>query len=243
MLDVLGLRAGKDLDAPAAVIGLEEAGQLLARHPRQHPRLELDHGGVRPQRPGRGGRLQPDIAAPHDGQSPAGTQRLLQPLGVGEMSQLQKVAVVRARQAQLTVRRAGGQDQDLVGGLAPAAQPYPTPLPVDRLGARPEPELDALVGVEGVGPEFQGLAVGLALEIGLRQRRPLIRDLGFLADQQDRAGVAVLAQQGRSGSPGVAGAHDDDAGGLVHPALRRVTSPRRSSRPNGRPSWRSPSRP
>ena len=73
-------------------------------------------------------------------------------------------------------------------------------------------QLDVVVGVEPVLVHIQAVAVGLAAQVGLGQRRALIRPLGLVAKQQQAAVEALGAQGlGRLGA-GQAGT-DDHKGG------------------------------
>ncbi len=222
MLQVLDLGAREDLHAPASMQGLEEVRKLLAGHPRQHPGRQLDDGRLCAKRPGRGGGFQADIA-PTDDQEPfARLHHRLQPIGVGEVAKLVQVVRPGAGKAQLAVHRSRRENQLVVSRLAPAVQPHQPLGSVDRLRPRPEAQGDGLLAIEAVRLQLQVIEVGLALEIGLGERRPLIRRGRLLADKGDRAGMAPLPEQGRGRPAGVASAHDHYPRGLVHRPLRPV---------------------
>ena len=59
---------------------------------------------------------------------------------------------------------------------------------------------------------MEPLALHLALEIGLRERRPLIGRIGLGADQRQRPRMAERTQPGDQGSAGLAGPDDHDSG-------------------------------
>jgi len=83
---------------------------------------------------------------------------------------------------------------------------------VDLDCARAQPQVDGVLVVERLGLEGEAVGVGLALQPGLGQRRPLVGRQGLLADQSDRPLEAVLAQQGRRGAAAVPRAQDDNMG-------------------------------
>src|SRR5260221_9473048 len=53
-------------------------------------------------------------------------------------------------------------------------------------------EFDPLFGKERLGPKHERREVSITLKICLRQRRALIRRIGFIVDQFDRPVVMVL---------------------------------------------------
>ncbi len=98
---------------------------------------------------------------------------------------------VRKRQ---TARLAAGGEQELgVADLAAIGQLHALALPVNYLNPCPWAELDPCGGerVSRCEGEFRGGS--LALEIGLRERRPLIGSRRLRADQHDRTFMTVLA--------------------------------------------------
>ena len=116
-------------------------------------------------------------------------------IGVGNIEQ----AVARAgREHQMPVieRRAGGECN-----LARAA--------VDRAGAIGD-QIDLLIGIELVRPEHQAVRSPGTLQIGFRQRRPLIRQMSFVVDQRDGLGEPVLTQRGCKLKAGVPGTDNDN---------------------------------
>jgi hypothetical protein len=77
----------------------------------------------------------------------------------------------------------------------------------DRLG---EPEVDVVLVVPLRRPDVRRLAILLALEEALRQRRPLVGNLGLLGEQHDVVVVPALAKLHDGPSGCQAATHDDD---------------------------------
>src|SRR5439155_22744154 len=104
------------------------------------------------------------------------------------------------------------------------------PGPVDLGGARPSEVIDPMIAVKRLRPHQQQVEADLAVEIVLRQRRPLIRQHRLLAEQDDCAVEPALAQRGGQLKPGMPGA-DDDHPFLCHypatldPSSRRKPGP------------------
>ena len=71
-------------------------------------------------------------------------------------------------------------------------------------------KVDAVVAVESLRPQQEQVETDLAVEIVLRQRRPLVRQYRLVADQPDGALEAGLAQRGGHLEAGMASADDDD---------------------------------
>ena len=132
-----------------AVIGLEEARQRLARHPRQHPRLQLDHSRLRAQRAGRGGDLQADIAAADHRQPAAGPSAAFSCLGVRRRAQRQTparstpgMASRRARAPVARIRRRRRRSRRRSAG--------PSWSPSMARDPDAQAQVDALLGVEAL---------------------------------------------------------------------------------------------
>ncbi len=83
----------------------------------------------------------------------------------------------------------------VVGEACAVRQLYAPRGAVDGLRPRGD-EIDAVVGIEGGGAQLQMLGIGLALEIGLGERRALIGQARLLADQRDPLRIAGLTQRG-----------------------------------------------
>ena len=70
--------------------------------------------------------------------------------------------------------------------------------------------IDAMIAVERLRPHRQQIEPDFAVEVVLRQRRALIGQRRFVADQRCPAVEAVLAQRCRQLKPRMAGADNDD---------------------------------
>ncbi len=81
---------------------------------------------------------------------------------------------------------------------------------VDSGRADAQSEVDSMVAKERLGPQRQAVNVHLALEKGLRQRRPLIGQVLLAGEENDVALETVLAQADGGLDAGVARADDDD---------------------------------
>src|ERR1700730_15153772 len=85
---------------------------------------------------------------------------------------------------------------------------------VDRGGAVGN-QLDLLVGIEFFRPEEEALRPGRALDIGFRQRRPLIWQMRFVIYNEHGIGETELAQRGGNLKACMPGPDDHD-GSLRH---------------------------
>ena len=68
-----------------------------------------------------------------------------------------------------------------------------------------------MLGVPRLRVDEDAVAVGLALQVVLGQRRPLVGTVGSVTDQDDPAVEALLAQGLRGHGAGQAAADDDEA--------------------------------
>ena len=71
-------------------------------------------------------------------------------------------------------------------------------------------QLDVLVAIKLVRPEHQAVRTAFALQIGLGQRRPLIRQMRLIVDQADALAIAMLPQRRRELKTRMAGADDQN---------------------------------
>ena len=71
-----------------------------------------------------------------------------------------------------------------------------------------EDQFDVVLGVPALGVNVDLLLLRLALQVLLRQRRPLVRPLLLLADEDDAASEALVAKSRRRHRTGQAGARD-----------------------------------
>src|SRR5208283_4910849 len=88
-------------------------------------------------------------------------------------------------------------------------QEQPVRGAIDEAGAVGD-QLDVLVAVKFVRPERQAVRAALALQVGLRQRRPLIGQMRLIVDQADAVAVAELPQRYSELKARVPGADDQD---------------------------------
>ena len=105
---------------------------------------------------------------------------------------------------------ADAQQQVVVGELAAVVEPDAPRAAVDGRHAHAEPRLDAVLLVEVRAAQPQPLALELAGEVFLRQRRAVVGQVGLVAHQHDRARVALAAQRVDGLHRRVARADDDD---------------------------------
>src|SRR5262249_5467498 len=127
---------------------------------------------------GRGGAdLQPDEARPNDDHSAPWADPFAKRGRVGDRAQREDAWEVDARHVEAPLPRAGRQDEAAVFDRGPIAGLDPARSAVDPDRADPAPQVDAMVAEKGLGSKRQPVDVHLALEKGLRQRRPLIGKL------------------------------------------------------------------
>jgi cytochrome c oxidase cbb3-type subunit 3 len=161
--------------------------------------------GVGAQGPGRGRSLQADIAAANHGQPLARAQTGLERLGVGRRPQGQDPGQIGAGQGQRPGPGPGRQDQNVIGQAPAIRQPHGPRRPVKTGNRRVQMQMAAIVPVPLGRLEGEAVGIRLALQPGLAERRALIGDQRFVADQVDGAGMTILPQEGRHGAARMAG--------------------------------------
>src|SRR5581483_10638645 len=160
----------------------------------------------------RGGDLGPDPAGPEHRHRAAAAKPRLQRLGVLDRAQVVDAVEAGPRDRRPARLGAGGEQDGVVAQALAALELDLGGLRVEGRDRGREAKLDLALGVEVLLVDV-GLAVGLAAQIVLGERRALVGSLRFGADQNDAAVEALLAQGlGRLGA-GEAGA-DDDEGSL-----------------------------
>ena len=82
---------------------------------------------------------------------------------------------------------------------------------IERDGRVAEPQLDAVLGVPGGGPQRERVVVHRARQALLGERRAVVGQPPLVADERDRAVVAAPAQRLGAALRGEAGADEDDA--------------------------------
>lgn len=197
------------------VPGGHRRGHLGGQRPRERP-VGGFHDGHRAARLTRGrGELGADPArADHHDVVLPGEHRP-QPLGVVQgAQQVHPGDAVGARQPDRF--GTGGEHEDVVGHRALGGVQFV----VGGAHAHhlaPQLHLDA----ERLEVDVEGGALGLAEQDGLGQRGPVVRLMGFRADQGDGAGEALFPQRDRGLHPGHARADDDHT-----PSCHRALVPR-----------------
>ena len=136
-------------------------------------------------------------------------ERLADRVAVGDRAQVVDALQLRARQLQPSRARAGGDQQRVVADVGAVALELHTALGrIDIRHGMTEQQLDLLVLVEGLVLDEQILALGLATQVVLAQRRALVGELRLGADQQNPSVEAALAQLDRRFGACEAGAND-----------------------------------
>ena len=172
------------------------------------------------------GELQADEAgADHDDLA-----RRLQPLAerlrVGERAELEHAVERRAGHGQGSVSRAHREHQVVVRQRLAAGQGRQAPGAVQAGHALAAPQLQAVLGEEPFRPQPDRVGVGLAGEIGLRQRRPLIRKVRLVAHEDHPALETLLTQGRRDLEPALARADHHDRCRMHHVSVSTPGTPR-----------------
>ncbi len=133
-----------------------------------------------------------------------------QQVGLGEGAQITDAVELDPGQRRHPVARAGGEHEMAVAEALARGKTHGSAHPVDLAHPGSREVVDAVVVVEGIGPHQEEVEADLAVEIILRQWRALVGQHRFVADQGDRALVAVLAERGGQLKAGMTGPDDDD---------------------------------
>ena len=175
---------------------------LLTEHPSQRHRESLEHRDGRAERARRGGDLRADeTTTDHDKPRVAADQQT-----PAAASRRASVASSRCRSVAL-LEGSGDANRWRSTALSnssrdPSSSSIECPSDVERHHTVPEtqvePELLDLVRREKRDPGF----VPLSGEELLRERRPVVRGMRLLADDDDRAGEALIAKSRRRSHPG-----------------------------------------
>ena len=122
---------------------------------------------------------------------------------------------------QAARRRPGGED-DGIAGFSPARVGQGHCDRVQRGDPGAGVNLHPLVVIEGCGPQMQPVARHLAQQVGLGQRRALIRQFRLIPPKGQASVEALLAQRLDQGGPGLTGT---DYGNVLHvvPSGRLLT--------------------
>ena len=111
---------------------------------------------------------------------------------IGERAQHEDPGEVR-RARQRARRRAGGDHEAVEGERLARVEGEGAGTEVDGVGAGRQPEVEIEVVVVEL-PERELLDLGLPREEVLRQRRPVVRELGLGADEHEAAVEPLTAQ-------------------------------------------------
>lgn len=193
-------RAEVEADAVLAVQLGEEVAQLGAEHAVQRCRLGFDDGHLRAVLAGRGRHLQADPAGARDDEvavvAAQGGEDPLEALGVGEAAQMVHAREVGARDVQAAGLGAG-RDQQLVvvDEGAVVAEADGLGRTVDRVDGLAEVQLDVVARVPGRFVDEDAVALLLAEQIALGERRALVGVVPFVADQYHAAGETLRSER------------------------------------------------
>ena len=197
-----------------AVQGGEHRGHLRAEDARPAAaRRHLEDGDLGARVARRGGDLETDPAAADDHDARAVARTVAQAVGVVEGAQGERR--VGARDGEAARARPGGEQQLVVAERVPSASVDLVRARVDRDDrGMPRAQVDVVLGVPVVGMHERLVEFGLALQVVLGQRRPLVGQVGLGAEERDAAGEALVAQRLDGLGAGQAGSDDDERFGV-----------------------------
>jgi len=158
----------------------------------------------------RGCKLAADPAGADHGDAGAVHQLGPQHIAVGERPQVVNAFQGGARHLDPSRLGSRGQQQPVVRQLLSVTEGHARGLRVDRRHGRARLKLDVVLGVEVGRVHVRLLALGLAAEVLLGQRRALVGPLGLGADQDDPPVEAAVAQLLSRLGAGQAGADDHE---------------------------------
>ena len=249
-----GLLAQVEDDPLRFVHPANHVAQLRPHDPRERPLVGRDHVHLHFPGAQRGRHLEPDEARAEHHRPAALAGSGHDPTAVGQRAQ-----IVHGRHSTLEGRvepyrrRAGGQEQRVIGKLGPVVHVHAAARRVDRGGAGAAPELDAALLVEVRRMQRDPLFRGAAGEVVLRQIRPVVRRVHVGIHECNRPRVSLAAQRlgrrvagraraeddhplGRAGASGwpargrTLGTDEDAAGPPLDVPARQVIQGRRSQR-------------
>lgn len=175
----------------------------------------LDDGDLGAVLAGRRSDLQADPAPARDHEVPVVTaergQHALEAFGVGEAAQVVDAREVRPRDVEAARLGAGRQEQlVVVDEGAVVAEADGLRRAVDRVDGLAEVQLHVVARVPGGFVHEDAVALLLAEEIALGERRALVGVVTFVADQYHAAGETLRSERlGRLGA-GQATSDDDE---------------------------------
>ena len=205
------LRAEAELDTGLAMRGGEEFRSRRAHHPTHHSVGQFEDMD-RPALAARDrGEFEPDKAGADHHDMLGRSEPLAQLIGLGQRAQIAHPVELDPGQRRDPVARTGRQHEVVVIEPLSGSEAQALRGPVDLGGARPGEVIDPVVAVELLRPHQQQIEADLAVEIVLRQRRPLVRQHRLLAEQDYGAVEPALAQRGGQLKSAMPRADDDHA--------------------------------
>ena len=172
--------------------GREEVADLSAYGARHRVGFGLEHSCRESCPRCDGGDFEPDVAGSDNEQSHPVREFAPDGFDVVDRPQVVDPGELRAGNGQPARFTAGREQQMRVIEHLPAAQGDPPACRIERFDPRAETQIDLATLEKLRGLEVQAVAVDLPGEETLRQRRALIRQVRFGADQADAAPVSRL---------------------------------------------------
>jgi hypothetical protein len=221
------LRAENHLGAHGPV-GFEKEARDFRRDDTTHQAVgRLQHRHRDAALAGRGRNLQPDEAATDHHEPLGGMQRLAKPFGILGTTQEMHPGKIRTGQRQNSVARAERQHEMIERQHRAGGQRHRAGRPVDRRHGIGELQIDPVLLEKAFGPELQPVEAEIFLQIGLRQRRPLVGQPVLLGGNRHAALEAGEPKAVRHLEPRLPAAGD-------HHAAHAPTSSRRNGTVGGR---------
>ena len=185
----------------------DQIGELSPKHFFEWMLLRCDDvDGKHTADQGRG-RLHRDETSAHDSNAGAGDRLGENASTVLKGPQHHHMRQVSSRNIQSSWRSACGEKKLLIGSLVPVCQTQTFVPGLDVLDGRAALEVDAKVG-QGMPGDWQSVVREGALEIVLREKRPVIGLFALLREYRYPATPAKLANCVRCSKPRCATAHD-----------------------------------
>jgi hypothetical protein len=139
--------------------------------------------------------------------------------GARSWGAVQDAVALGPRHREASRRRPGRHDQPVVADRRTVLDRHAMRAEVDRRNSVSEAQGDLVLLVPAGRMHEELLALGPALQVVLRQRRPFVRTLLLLAEEQDPPVVTAVSQRLRGLRSGQARSHDDERRRLSHRSL------------------------
>nr|WP_228091480.1 PH domain-containing protein [Glycomyces sp. TRM65418] len=194
-----------------AVLGVElgeDEAHLGAEDPFERLRAVTEEGDLAAEQAGRGGDLHADPAVPDDRDLPRAVQRRSEQIGLLDGAQQMHALEIGAGDGERARIGTGGEQQFPVLDRGAVGEREPPGEGIEARGGLAGAQVGVL-GVPVLVDGEQGRPVGVAAEVVLRQRRPLVRAMGFTGDDDQVAVISFVAKRLR-GLGGGESAPDDD---------------------------------